>query len=243
MVSGTARLSIICSMREQIGRYKLLDSIGRGRLGELFRARDTTYGRTVALRVVDKALAGSKPTRARLEADAQAAMAISHPCIAMIYEVGEDAGDLFVAMEYVPGDTLKRHTNERFLDPRETLAIGVAIADGLAELHAENVVHGQITASSIVVTPKEKAKLLDVGLTGWKTPAAKSPDPREDVRALAAVLAPVMEAGSQLPELAEVLQRAQNLKHEQTIDSAAALVAELMGLEAILHVRSGDKEL
>jgi serine/threonine protein kinase len=119
----------------------------------------------------------------------------------------------------------------------------VAIGDGLAELHAENVVHGQITASSIVVTPKEKAKLLDVGLTGWQAPAAKSRDPREDVRALAAVLAPVALAGSQLPELKDVLQRAQGLLHEQTIDSAAALVAELMGLEAILDVRSGDARL
>ena len=154
-------------MLEALGQYKILGRIGIGRMGELYRARDTRAGRTVAIRVVADDIAGDPARRERYLEDARAAATLSHPNIAAVYEIGNDQGRLFVVSEYVPGDTLKTVIAGRALNPRHALDHGIQLADALAEAHAEDVVHGDIRPDNIIITPKGNAKFLDFGLGAW----------------------------------------------------------------------------
>jgi len=154
-------------MLEALGQYRILGPIGIGRMGELYRARDTRAGRTVAIRVVADDIAGDPARRERYLLDARAAMTLSHPNIAVVYEFGDDRGRLFVVSEFVPGDTLKTVIAGRALNPRHALDHGIQLADALAEAHAANVVHGDITPGNIIITPKGNAKFLAFGLGAW----------------------------------------------------------------------------
>lgn len=154
-------------MNEVLGHYKILERIGAGRLGEVYRARDTRLGRTVALKIVSPALAGDPIRRARLVADARRAATLSHPNIAALYEIGEDQGQLFLVFEYAPGETLARMIGGRALNPRRAVDLAAQIADALADAHAAGIVHGALVPEQVIVTPKGNAKLLDFGLAVW----------------------------------------------------------------------------
>lgn len=156
-------------MFETLGHYKILDRIGAGGLGEVFRARDTRLGRTVAIKVLTPDVAGHPDRRARLVRDARAAAVLSHPNIAALYEVGEDQDQLFLVFEYVPGETLKNTIAGRPLNPRRAIDLAVQLADALADAHAAGLVHRDLTSENIFVTPKGNAKLLDFGLSAWTT--------------------------------------------------------------------------
>ena len=93
-------------MLDTLGQYKILDRIGAGGMGEVFRARDTRLGRTVAIKVLPEALAGDPDRRDRFLQEARATAALSHPNIAALYEIGEDQGHIFLVFEFVPGETL-----------------------------------------------------------------------------------------------------------------------------------------
>ena len=154
-------------MFESLGHYKILDRIGAGGVGELFRARDTRLGRTVAIKVVVAAVAGDPARRERFLQEARAAAALSHPNIAALYEIAEDQDQLFLVFEYVPGETLKNAIAGRPLNPRRAIDLAIQIADALADGHAEGIVHRDIKADNILVTPKGNAKVLDFGLASW----------------------------------------------------------------------------
>jgi eukaryotic-like serine/threonine-protein kinase len=154
-------------MFETLGLYKILEPIGAGGIGELFRARDTRLGRTVAIRVVDPSIAADPVKRARFLEDAHAAESLSHPNIAALFEVSEDQGALFLVFEFVPGETLKSAIAGRPMNPRRAIDLAVQIADALAEAHALGVVHRDIRPGNILVTPKGNAKVLDFGLAAW----------------------------------------------------------------------------
>jgi eukaryotic-like serine/threonine-protein kinase len=169
-------------MIAQVGHYRILERIGAGGLGEVYRARDTRFGRTVALKVVDEAIARDPDSRARLMADAQTAAALSHPNIAALYEAGEDNARLFLAFEFVPGETLETMIAGGALNPRHVAEHGIQVADALAEAHASGLIHGDIRSHNIVVTPKGSAKILDFGLSTWTggdISAYKSPEQLE----------------------------------------------------------------
>jgi serine/threonine protein kinase len=152
---------------ESLAQYQLLEPIGAGALGELFRARDTLHGRSVAVRIVSEELATDAETRRRiLDAGARAA-ALSHPGIAATYEAGEADGRLFIATEYVPGEPLSRAVSGLPLHPKRAIEIAIQTADALAELHAADLVHGDVQPATIRLTPKGQAKLIDAGLTAW----------------------------------------------------------------------------
>ena len=159
-------------MFETLGHYKILDRIGAGGLGDVYRARDTRLGRTVAIKVVAADVAGDPARRARLVHDARATVVLSHPNIAALYEIGEDQDQLFLVFEYVPGETLKKTIAGRPLNPRRAIDLAVQIADALADAHAAGIVHRDITSDNIFVTPKGNAKLLDFGLAAWTASGA-----------------------------------------------------------------------
>src|SRR5258708_3735945 len=108
-------------MFETLAHYKILDRIGAGGMGEVYRARDTRLGRTVAIKVLPAALAADEARRERLLREARAAAALSHPNIAALYEIGEDQGHVFLVFEFVPGKTLKTEIGGRPINPRRAI--------------------------------------------------------------------------------------------------------------------------
>ena len=141
-------------MLEALGDYRILDRIGSGGIGDLYRARDTRLGRTTALRMVARHIADDPGRRGRFLREAQAAAALSHPNIAALYEIGEDQGHIFLVFEFVPGDTLKTLIGGRPMNPRHAIDVAVQLADALADAHAEGIVHRDIKPANIIVTPK-----------------------------------------------------------------------------------------
>jgi serine/threonine protein kinase len=154
-------------MVEALGHYKILGRIGFGRMGDLYRARDTRAGRTVAVRTVAAEIADDPARRESYLLDARATKGLSHPNIAALYEIGNDQGRLFLVSEYVPGDTLKALIAGCALNPRHALDHGIQLADALAEAHADEIVYRDIRPGNIIITPRGTAKFLDFGLAAW----------------------------------------------------------------------------
>ena len=178
-------------MVEALGQYKILERIGAGTLGDVYRARDTRLGRTVAVKLPGAEL---QADRARLDAlshDARVASALSHPNIAALYEIGDEGGRLFLVFEFVPGEPLKRVIAGRPLNVRRAVDLATQMADALAEAHALEIVHGDLTPDTVMVTPKGNAKILDFGFVQLeeerRTPDGES-DHRTDIEALGALL-------------------------------------------------------
>jgi serine/threonine protein kinase len=148
-----------------VGSYEILDRLGTGGMGAVYRARDTRLGRTVALKVLR---AGDDPELLyRLDREARAASALNHPNIVHIYDVGVAAtqtGAHYVAMEYVEGETLRRRLARGPLAMPELLDLGTQLADGLAKAHRAGIVHRDLKPENLMVTPDGLLKILDFGL-------------------------------------------------------------------------------
>ena len=157
----------------RIDDYEILDRLGAGGMGEVYRARDTRLGRTVALKILR---AGADPELLhRLDREARAASALNHPHIVHIYDVGEAAdvpGAHYVVMEHVEGETLRRHLARGPLPLAELLHLGAQIADGLAQAHRAGIVHRDLKPENVMVTPEGTAKILDFGLAKMAAPLA-----------------------------------------------------------------------
>ena len=153
-------------MNESIGHYDILGLVGNGDLGPVYRARDTKVGRTVAIRVLGRSMPDPLQ-RARLIDQIHPYTALSHPHVATLFEVGEHQGAIYLVYEFVPGDTLPALIAGRPMNVRRALDLATQVTDALAESHALELVHGALTPSSIIVTPKGHAKILDFGLPVW----------------------------------------------------------------------------
>ena len=154
-------------MDATVAHYRLLDRVGEGGLGEVYRARDTRVGRTVALKILPRGFLDKPTRRERFLADAAAASALSHPNIATLFDVGQHEGRWFLAYEFVSGETLRQQMGGRAMHPRHALEIAIQLADALAEAHARGVVHADVRPENVVVTGKGSSKLLDTGMAGW----------------------------------------------------------------------------
>ena len=149
-----------------IAHYNLLERIGEGGLGEVFRARDTRVGRTVALKLFpSEGPEGACPDA--LLADARAAAVISHPNTATLFDVGHADGACYLAYEFVAGAPLRTSMSGGPMNPVRALELAIQVADALADLEASGVVHGDIRPDTVAVTAKGAAKLLDCGMSRW----------------------------------------------------------------------------
>jgi TolB-like protein/tRNA A-37 threonylcarbamoyl transferase component Bud32 len=178
-------------MLDTLGQYKILDRIGASRLGEIYRARDTHLGRTVALTVLSADLLQDPETRSRFLRDARMATALSHPNIAALYEIAEDQGQLFLAHEFVPGQSLSTIVARHPMPARLAIDLGAQLADALADAHAAGMAHGELSGEHVTITPKGNAKVLNFGLSAWASgqdDRSLRTDYGRDVRDLGAVL-------------------------------------------------------
>jgi serine/threonine protein kinase len=152
-------------MDRTVAHYNLLDRIGESPFGQVYRARDMRYGRTVALKLIAVDTLGAM--RDAFLDDARTAATLSHPNIAALFDVGEHDGDYYLAYEFATGATLAQEIGGRPVNPRRALGIAVQVADGLADAHAEGLLHTDLRPGTIIVTPKGNAKILDFGMARW----------------------------------------------------------------------------
>lgn len=149
---------------ESLAHYTITEHVGRDAVADVYRAKDTSLGRTVTIRVLRPEIAADQARCDRLLAGARAALALSHPGIAALFQVGDADGKPFVVFEHAPGETLRAAAAGSPLNLRRAVDLGVQIADALADAHAQGFVHGALNPDAIVVTQKGRVKLVGFGL-------------------------------------------------------------------------------
>ncbi|HET7218149.1 MAG TPA: serine/threonine-protein kinase, partial [Vicinamibacterales bacterium] len=195
---------------QPIAHYNILERLGIGALGDVYRARDLKVGRTVALMEPPPDLTAAPGARERFIADARAAAALNHPNIATLWDVVEQDGRCYLAYEFAAGPSLRDEMGGRAVNMRRAIEIAAQISDALAEGHSRGLIHGDLRPENVVVTPKGSVKILNFGLTRWtvggraRAAAAQAGGITDDPYGIAPYLSPEQAVGTTLDERSDL---------------------------------------
>ena len=217
-----------------INHYNVKEMLGRGGMGEVYRAIDTRLGRTVAIKTLSPGLIDKPTARQRFFREARATSILSHPSICTVYEVGQHEDTVFIAMQYIQGQTISHLLSQKALPIETSLAYALDVADALQEAHQHEIIHRDIKPSNVIVNERNVAVVLDFGLAKQIHSEARSDS---DTPALEDVTTHLGIIGT-VPYMSPEQARSGNLDERSDIFSFGVLLYEMLTGKRPFHGRN-----